>query len=55
MEFVAGLIVGVFAGMSSWLALAAWLEAQRARSEGGCWGKGGPAGFDGLRERRSHA
>ena len=57
MEFVAGLIIGVLAGMFSWLALAAWFEAQRT------WlGKpdshDGPAssrGLDRLHEQQSHA
>ena len=34
MVFKAGLVVGVLTGIFSWLALAAWFEAQRVCVEG---------------------
>ena len=56
MEFVAGLIVGTFVGISSWLALAAWMEGQRARLGINTWEENSSTtGFDRLSEGRSHA
>ncbi|MGO9263680.1 MAG: hypothetical protein ACLQBA_02140 [Candidatus Binataceae bacterium] len=56
MEFIAGLIIGVLLGMFSWLALAAWLETQRAWA-GSRNDFGGPAAtgeLDRLHEQPSH-
>jgi hypothetical protein len=56
MEFVAGLVIGVLLGMFSWLALAAWLETQRAWA-GSRNDFGGPAAtgeLDRLHEQPSH-
>jgi hypothetical protein len=57
MEFAAGLIVGALTGGFSWLVLAAWLEAQRVRVEGGPerWNRSGSGrGLRRLNEQPSH-
>jgi hypothetical protein len=57
MEFAAGLIVGALTGSFSWLVLAAWLEAQRVRVEGGPqrWNRSGSGrGLERLRQQLSH-